>query len=77
MEEKKLQIYQTNDFDSIQNRLENFYDNKNYLENKLKKIIDKDNILYRETEYKLEQLNEEIKINEDNLNKCLNNLINN
>jgi superfamily II DNA or RNA helicase len=77
IEEKKLHIYKTNDFDSIQSRLENFYDNKNYLENKLKKFIDKDNILYRETEYKLEQLNEEIKINEDNLNKCLNNLINN
>ena len=77
MEEKKLHIYKTNDFDSIQDRLNNLYDNKNYLENKLKKFIDKDNILYRETEYKLEQLNEEIKINEDNLNKCLNNLINN
>ena len=77
IEEKKLQIYQTNDFDNIQNRLDNLYDNKTYLENKLKKMIDKSNILYRETEYKLEKLNEEIKQNEDNLTKCLNNLINN
>jgi superfamily II DNA or RNA helicase len=77
IEEKKLQIYQTNDFDNIQNRLDNLYDNKAYLENKLKKLIDKDNILYRETEYKLEKLNEEIKQNEDYLTKCLNNLINN
>ena len=76
IEEKKLHIYQTNDFDGIQDRLNNLYDNKTYLENKLKKFIDKDNILYRETEYKLEKLNEEIKLNEDYLTKCLNNLIN-
>ena len=52
------------------------YDNKTYLENKLKKIVDNTNILYRETEYKLEKMNEEIKLNEDYLAKCLNNLMN-
>jgi len=39
-------------------------------------MIDINNIIYRETEYKLEKLNEEIKLNEDNLTKCLNNLMN-
>lgn len=77
IEEKKLQIYQTNDFDNIQNRLDNLYDNKTYLENKLKKMVDNSNILYRETEYKLEKLNEEIKLNKDYLDKCINKLINN
>jgi len=72
IEEKKLQIYKINDFDNIQNRLDNLYDNKTYL----KKMIDINNIIYRETEYKLEKLNEEIKLNEDNLTKCLNNLMN-
>ena len=60
------------------------YDNKSYLESKLKKIANNfqpeevnNNILYRETEYKIEKINEEIKLNEDSLDKCVNNLINN
>jgi hypothetical protein len=73
---KKLHIYKVNDFDSIQNRLNNLYDNKTYLENKLKKMVDNSNIMYRETEYKLEKINEEIKLNEDYLTKCLSNLMN-
>jgi len=77
IEEKKLQIYQINDFDNIQNRLDNLYDNKTYLENKLRKMVDNSNILYRETEYKLEKLNEEIKLNKDYLDKCIKNLIDN
>jgi superfamily II DNA or RNA helicase len=76
IEEKKLHIYKVNDFDSIQNRLNNLYDNKTYLENKLKKMVVNSNIMYRETEYKLEKINEEIKLNEDYLTKCLNNLMN-
>ena len=84
IEEKKLHIYKTNDFDSIQIRLGNLYDNKSYLESKLKKIANNfqpeevnNNILYRETEYKIEKINEEIKLNEDSLAKCVNNLMNN
>ena len=60
------------------------YDNKSYLESKLKKIANNfqpeevnNNILYRETEYKIEKINEEIKLNEDSLAKCVNNLMNN
>ena len=77
IEEKKLFIYKTNDFDSIQDRITNLYNSKDYFEYKLKNIYNKNDIQYREFEYKLEKINSEIKFNEDCLLNCINTIIKN
>ena len=72
-QEANQHIYKTNDFDSIQNRLD-------YFERQLKRVNDelsnypKNSDKYKECEYRLNKIKKELDFNIDLMNKSIENI---
>ena len=74
IEEKNEYIYKINDFDSIQNRIDKLEENIVILSNELEKYEINSNE-YKECEYRLNKIKNELNFNLSKLNETINNMI--
>lgn len=75
--EKEMFIYETNDFDKIEERIDKLYHVKKMFENKLRflKQQNANEFQIKELEFKLEKLMHDIDFNKKQLNNCINKLM--
>jgi superfamily II DNA or RNA helicase len=73
-QESNEYIYKTNDFDSIQNRIDKFEKDLNILKNELKNYIFNSHE-YKECEYRIQNIQKELDLNLKRINETIENLL--